>query len=68
MENINFKIAEIDAALTYYLQQLPVGVAYYILKDKVEQFKILYTNQAMQQQEEVAKAMQEQQNKNTEEQ
>jgi hypothetical protein len=34
MENINFKIAEVDAALAYYLQQLPVGVAYYILKDK----------------------------------
>jgi len=46
MENINFKIAEVDAALTYYLQQLPVGVAYYILKDKVKLFEGLYINQA----------------------
>ena len=36
MENINLKIAEVDAALTYYLQQLPIGVAYYILKNKTK--------------------------------
>jgi hypothetical protein len=36
MENINLKMAEVDAALTYYLQQLPIGVAYYILKNKTK--------------------------------
>lgn len=53
MENINLKIAEVDAALTYYLQQLPVGVAYYILKDKVRQLELLYYNQARQEQENI---------------
>ena len=67
MENINLKIAEVDAALTYYLQQLPVGVAYYILKDKVKLFEGLYINQANKQQE-VIQVKQEQQNGNTKEQ
>lgn len=63
MENINLKMAEVDAALTYYLQQLPVGVAYYILKDKVKQLEILYYNQARQEQEAI-QTKQEQQNEN----
>lgn len=67
MENINLKMAEVDAALTYYLQQLPVGVAYYILKDKVKQFERLYINQANKQQEAI-QIKQEQQNENNEEQ
>ena len=66
MENINLKIAEVDAALTYYLQQLPVGVAYYILKDKVKQFEGLYYNQAKQQQEAIQ--VKQEQQKNNEEQ
>ena len=53
MENINLKMAEVDAVLTYYLQQLPVGVAYYILKDKVRQLEVLYYNQARQEQENI---------------
>lgn len=53
MENINFKMAEVESALTYYLQQLPVGVAYYILKDKVKQLELLYYNQARQEQENI---------------
>ena len=65
MENINFKIAEVDAALTYYLQQLPVGVAYYILKDKTKQFETLYYNQARIEQESIQK--QEQSNQHKEE-
>lgn len=67
MENINFKIAEVDAALTYYLQQLPVGVAYYILKDKVRQLETIFYNQAKKQQEAI-QVKQEQQNENNEEQ
>ena len=67
MENINFKIAEVDAALTYYLQQLPVGVAYYILKDKVRQLEAIFYNQAKKQQEAI-QVKQEQQNENNEEQ
>lgn len=67
MENINFKIAEVDAALTYYLQQLPVGVAYYILKDKTRQLEAIFYNQAKKQQEAI-QAKQEQQNENNEEQ
>lgn len=65
MENINLKMAEIDAALTYYLQQLPVGVAYYILKDKTKQFETLYYNQARIEQESIQK--QEQSNQHKEE-
>ena len=65
MENINFKIAEVDAALTYYLQQLPIGVAYYILKDKTKQFETLYYNQARIEQESIQK--QEQSNQHKEE-
>lgn len=67
MENINFKMAEVDAALTYYLQQLPVGVAYYILKDKVRQLETIFYNQAKKQQEAI-QVKQEQQNENNEEQ
>lgn len=67
MENINFKMAEVDAALTYYLQQLPVGVAYYILKDKVRQLETIFYNQAKKQQEAI-QAKQEQQNEKNEEQ
>lgn len=67
MENINFKMAEVDAALTYYLQQLPVGVAYYILKDKVRQLETIFYNQAKKQQEAI-QAKQEQQNENNGEQ
>lgn len=65
MENINLKIAEVDAALTYYLQQLPIGVAYYILKNKTKQFETLYYNQARIEQESVQK--QEQSNQHKEE-
>ena len=65
MENINFKMAEVDAALTYYLQQLPIGVAYYILKDKTKQFETLYYNQARIEQESIQK--QEQSNQHKEE-
>lgn len=65
MENINLKMAEVDAALTYYLQQLPIGVAYYILKDKTKQFETLYYNQARIEQESVQK--QEQSNQHKEE-
>ena len=53
MENINLKMVEVESALTYYLQQLPVGVAYYILKDKVRQLELLYYNQARQEQENI---------------
>ena len=67
MENINFKMAEVDAALTYYLQQLPVGVAYYILKDKVRQLETIFYNQAKKQQEAI-QTKQEQQNENNEKQ
>ena len=65
MENINLKIAEVDAALTYYLQQLPIGVAYYILKNKTKQLETLYYNQARIEQESVQK--QEQSNQHKEE-
>lgn len=65
MENINLKMAEVDAALTYYLQQLPIGVAYYILKNKTKQFETLYYNQARIEQESVQK--QEQSNQHKEE-
>lgn len=65
MENINFKMAEVDAALTYYLQQLPIGVAYYILKNKTKQLETLYYNQARIEQESVQK--QEQSNQHKEE-
>lgn len=65
MENVNLKIAEVDAALTYYLQQLPIGVAYYILKDKTKQFETLYYNQARIEQESIQK--QEQSNQHKEE-
>ena len=67
MENINVQIEEVDAALTYYLQQLPVGVAYYILKDKVRQLEAIFYNQAKKQQEAI-QVKQEQQNENNEEQ
>lgn len=62
MENINLKMAEVDAALTYYLQQLPVGVAYYILKDKIKQFEGLYFNQARKQQEAIQEKQEQQEN------
>lgn len=62
MENINLKMAEVDTALTYYLQQLPVGVAYYILKDKVKQFEGLYFNQARKQQEAIQEKQEQQEN------
>lgn len=65
MENINLKMAEVDAALTYYLQQLPIGVAYYILKNKTKQFETLYYNQARIEQESVQE--QEQSNQHKEE-
>lgn len=65
MENINLKMAEVDAALTYYLQQLPIGVAYYILKNKTKQLETLYYNQARIEQESVQK--QEQSNQHKEE-
>lgn len=63
MENINLKIAEVDAALTYYLQQLPIGVAYYILKNKTKQLETLYYNQARIEQESVQKQGQSNQHK-----
>lgn len=62
MENINLKMAEIDAALTYYLQQLPIGVAYYILKDKTKQFETLYYNQARIEQEAIQVKQEQQEN------
>lgn len=65
MENINLKMAEVDAALTYYLQQLPIGVAYYILKNKTKQLETLYYNQARIEQESIQK--QEQSNQHKEE-
>ena len=63
MENINLKMAEVDAALTYYLQQLPIGVAYYILKNKTKQLETLYYNQARIEQESIQKQKQSNQHK-----
>lgn len=63
MENINLKMAEVDAALTYYLQQLPIGVAYYILKNKTKQLETLYYNQARIEQESIQKQEQSNQKK-----
>lgn len=45
MENLNYKIAQVSLLIDQSLQDLPVGIAYLILKNKTNQIKQLYLQQ-----------------------
>lgn len=44
--NINFNIAKANSALDILLSNLPVGVAYLLLKNKLQEIEPLYYAQA----------------------
>lgn len=45
MENLNYKIERASFRIDQSLQDLPVGIAYLLLKDKTRQIKQLYYQQ-----------------------
>ena len=47
--NINYQMAKTEAFLQQILADLPVGVAYYILKTKTDELERLYYEQAQRQ-------------------
>ena len=49
MENLNYKIAQVSLLIDQSLQNLPVGIAYLLLKDKTEQIRQLYYQQVQNQ-------------------
>lgn len=62
MNNINLQIAKAEAALNIYLSDLPVGVAYLLLKNKIQEIQLLFQQQvALEQQKQ--KNQQDDQNK-----
>ena len=46
MENLNFKLAQTEAQLNQLLNGIPVGIAYFILKTKVNELEDAYYRQA----------------------
>lgn len=56
MNNINYNIAKTQALLQQALIDLPVGVAYYILKSKTDELRELYYTQAQKEAQEIAAA------------
>ena len=55
MERINYNIARAEVLIGEALQNLPVGLAYYILKGKTAELETLYWNQVNAEMAEVAK-------------
>lgn len=45
MKNLNYKMAQVSLLIDQSLQDLPVGIAYLILKNKTNQIKQLYLQQ-----------------------
>ena len=46
MENLNFKLAQMEIRLNQILDGIPVGIAYFILKTKVNELEDAYYKQA----------------------
>ena len=46
MENLNFKLVQTEARLNQILDGIPVGIAYFILKTKVNELEEAYYQQA----------------------
>lgn len=46
MESLNFKLAQTEARLNQILDGIPVGIAYFILKTKVNELEDAYYQQA----------------------
>lgn len=45
--NINLQIAKAETALNVFLSDLPVGVAYLLLKNKMQEIQPLFQQQTM---------------------
>lgn len=54
MENLNFKLAQTEARLNQILDGIPVGIAYFILKTKVNELEEAYYQQAKKEMDAVA--------------
>ena len=54
MENLNFKLAQMEARLNQILDGIPVGIAYFILKIKVNELEDAYYKQAKKEMDAVA--------------
>ncbi len=52
-EKINYNIAKAEAMIKEALLDLPVGVGYLILKNKLNEIQSLYYNQAMKEADEI---------------
>lgn len=46
-KKVNLQIAKAEIALNMYLSDLPVGVAYLLLKNKMQEIQPLFQQQAM---------------------
>ena len=46
MDNLNFKLANLETQLDKLFNGLPVGVVYFILKSKLSEVETLYYEQA----------------------
>lgn len=46
MENINFKIKQIELTIDSILENVPVGIAYLVLKNKTAEIEELFNAQA----------------------
>lgn len=49
MENTNFKIKQIELTIDSILENIPVGIAYLILKNKTKEIEELFNAQAYKQ-------------------
>lgn len=65
--NINFKIKQIELTIDSILENLPVGIAYLILKTKTQELQGLYNSQVLKEAEEVKLAQQQQEQEQKEE-
>ena len=45
--NINLNIAKVETALNMFLSDLPVGVAYLLLKNKLQEIQPLFQQQVL---------------------
>lgn len=66
MKNFNFQLARVEANLNQILEDIPTGMAYFILKSKINELEKEYYKQVQKEYAEVVQQQQKDQKEKTE--
>lgn len=66
MKNFNFQLARVEANLNQILEDIPIGMAYFILKSKINELEKEYYKQVQKEYAEVVQQQQKDQKEKTE--